>query len=274
MEPNPIAEKNRASWEDYSDKYLAYNHSAQRLEPIHTNPAKAFHSITWQLLNKYIPDFSNLHICVPSRGDNHAVFAFALLGAQVTSCDISEKQLKGAAAVAKAWRLEERIRFCKADTMTLAELGDNTFDLVYTSNGVHVWLNDLPAMYHNIFRILKPGGFSILYEIHPFQRPFGPNLAVKQPYDHVGPHEDEFNITFSWRIQDFINAIAGSGLHLLEMAEMFDEKDYDAPFFIKNEDILNGVRATREEVDRMYDWRTNPEMALPQWMCMVNRKLS
>jgi len=29
-------------------------------------------------------------ICVPSSGDNHVVFAFALLGAKVTSCDIAE----------------------------------------------------------------------------------------------------------------------------------------------------------------------------------------
>lgn len=269
---NPIVEKNRASWEDYSAKYLAYNHDMRVLRPILEAPAKAFHPAVWQLLTQYIPDFSDLRICVPSSGDNHAVFAFALLGAKVTSCDISSSQLQGAKSAAEALGLQDNIRFVQADTMTLAPLSDNTFDLVYTSNGVHVWLNDLPAMYRNIHRILKSSGLNILYEIHPFQRPFGPRLTVKQPYDAIGPHEDEFNITFAWRLQDFLNAICKSGLYLLEMAEMFDEKDYDAPFFLKNEDIINGVRASREEVDRMYDWRTNPEMAIPQWMCMVSRK--
>ena len=53
---------------------------------------------------------------------------------------------------------------------------------------------------------------------------------------------------------------------------MFDEKNYDAPFFLKAEEIVNGKRVSREEVDRMYDWRQNPVMGLPAWMCLVSEK--
>ena len=272
MQENRIVLKNRQDWEQYSAKYLEYHHHDRLIQPIVQDPSKACHATVWKLLNQYAGSFSGLHICVPSSGDNHAVFAFALLGAEVTSCDISENQLRGGQSMACRLGIEDRIRFVQSDTMALESLCDAYFDMVYTSNGVHVWLNDLPAMYRNIHRSLKPGGLNVLSEIHPFQRPFGQNLQIKQPSDDIGPHEDEYTINFSWRIQDFINAITGAGLRIEEMAEMFDEKNYDAPFFLRHEEIIHGKRTAKEEVDRMYDWHTNPAMALPQWMCLVNRK--
>ena len=53
---------------------------------------------------------------------------------------------------------------------------------------------------------------------------------------------------------------------------VFDEKNYDRPFGIKNEDIIRGVRVSPEEVDRMYDWRENPAMCLPAWLCLASQK--
>ncbi|MBQ8315021.1 MAG: hypothetical protein IJ427_13000 [Lachnospiraceae bacterium] len=44
--------------------------------------------------------------------------------------------------------------------------------MVYTSNGTHTWIPDINRMYYNIFRVLKPGGYSMMYDIHPFNRPF------------------------------------------------------------------------------------------------------
>lgn len=70
-----------------------------------------------------------------------------------------------------------------------------------------------------------------------------------------------------------MNAMMHSGLHLEHFEEMFDEKDYERPFWLKTADILDGVRASRDEVDKMYDWRENPRMALPNWICLVGRKV-
>lgn len=266
-------EKNRKDWEAYSEKWAAFNHSEKILRPILENPAKAFHSKTWELIRKYIPDLKGKRICVPSSGDNLAVFAFALSGASVTSCDISENQLAYAKQIAARERLSGSIEFICADTMKLDGIHDDEYDLVYTSNGVHVWLDDLPSMYANIHRILKKGGLNILYEIHPYLRPFNENLQIAKPYDETGPFEDETTINFHWRLQDIMNAMMHSGLHLEHLEEMFDEKDYEQPFWLKTEDIINGVRASREEVDKMYDWRENPRMALPNWICLVGRKM-
>ena len=270
---NEVVEKNRKDWDAYSEKWAAFNHSEKILRPVFDNPSRAFHSKTWELIRKYVPDLKGKRICVPSSGDNLAVFAFALSGASVTSCDISENQLACAKQIAAREGLDSAIEFICADTMKLDGIPDDQYDLVYTSNGVHVWLDDLPSMYANIHRILKKGGLNILYEIHPYLRPFDENLQIVKPYDATGPFEDEMTVNFHWRLQDIMNAMMHSGLHLEHFEEMFDEKDYERPFWLKTADILDGVRASRDEVDKMYDWRENPRMALPNWICLVGRKV-
>jgi len=50
-------------------------------------PQSAFHPKVFSLISKYIPDLKDKKILLPSSGDNHAAFAFALLGASVTSAD-------------------------------------------------------------------------------------------------------------------------------------------------------------------------------------------
>ena len=270
---NKVIEKNKKDWNNYSEKWAAFNHSEKILRPVLNDLSKAFHRKTWEIIQKYIPDLTGKRVCVPSSGDNLAVFAFALSGAKVTSCDISENQLAHAKEVADREGLGDSIEFICADTMKLEGIRDGEYDLVYTSNGVHVWLNDLTSMYENINRILKKGGLNIVYEIHPYLRPFNEELKIIKPYDATGPFEDDATVSFHWRLQDILNAVVHSGLHLEHFEEMFDEKDYERPFWLKTEDIINGVGVSREEVDRMYDWRENPRMALPSWFCLVGRKI-
>ena len=265
-------EKNRKNWNNYAESYGRFNHAEAILRPILDDPAKAFHPTIWELIRRSFPDFRGKRVCIPSSGDNHAVFAFALLGAHVTSCDISESQLANACRVAKREGLTDSIDFVRTDTMTLDGVDDGTYDLVYTSNGVHVWIGDLPSMYRSIYRVLKPGGINILYEIHPFHRPFGEQLKPIKPYDATGPFEDASTVTYHWRLQDILNAVMDAGLRPVHMEELFDEKNYDRPFGIKNEDIIRGVRVSPEEVDRMYDWRENPAMCLPAWLCLASQK--
>ncbi len=223
-------------------------------------------------LKKYVPDIRGKRICVPSSGDNLAVFAFVMMGAQVTSCDISENQLMNAERIAKDRGWDQAIEFVCTDTMELDGVADNAYDFVYTSNGVHVWINDLLGMYHNIVRIMKPGGTYMLYEIHPFLRPLNDQARIKKPYDAVGPFESDADITYDWRVMDIMNAMLNAGLQLAHIEEMFAEKDYERPFFIPYYKLESGVTAIPEEVDHMYDWQHNPIAALPNWMCIVAKK--
>jgi SAM-dependent methyltransferase len=264
--------KNKTSWNNGAAAYSAIHHSEKKMRRILESPKNAFHPTTWEVIEKNLPVLRGKKICVPSSGDNHAAFAFALLGAQVTSCDLSEKQLENAERVARQYGLEKSIEFSCEDTMRLDGIADNTYDLVYTSNGVHVWIDNLNGMYRNIHRIMKPGGVYILYEIHPFLRPFDDNLKVQKPYDSTGPFESDIEITYHWRIMDILNAILGSGLTVKHMEEMFDEKDYDNPFWVPCEELVKGETAAAEEVDRMYDWQVSPIAALPNWMCIAAQK--
>lgn len=266
-------EKNKLSWNLGAAKYSAKFHAPEILRRIDAQPETAFHPAMWAMLASRVPDFSGLRVCVPSSGDNHAVFAFARLGATVTSCDIAENQLENARRAASQFEWAERIVFRCEDTMALAGVEDGAYDLVYTSNGVHVWISGLDAMYTNIARALKPGGAYMMYEIHPFQRPFDDNARVIKPYDMTGPFEDEQEINYHWRLMDILNAITGAGLTIARIDEAFAQKDYDAPFWLNLDELLNGAKATREQVDAMHDWRVNPMAALPNFLCLRAEKI-
>lgn len=267
-----IVRKNQADWDDYSRAYSAYNHAEEKLAALKENPSGAFEPRVRVLLDEAFPDMRGLRVCVPSSGDNMAVFSFALLGAEVTSCDISPAQLAAAEAAAARLGLTDRIRFLQADTMALTGVEDRAYDLVYTSNGVHVWISDLLAMYRAVHRILKAGGMTVLCDVHPFQRPFDSEFRAYKAYDLVGPFEDETTVTFTWRTQDIVNAMAEAGLVIRRMEELMPQKDYDKPFFFPHERLVRGERPTREEVDRMYDVRYNPVASLPQWLCIAAEK--
>ncbi len=266
------SEKNRADWNHYANEYAKLHHADKLINRIVSEPSKAFHPTVWNHIKQYVPSLAGKRICVPSSGDNHAVFAFALLGAQVTSCDISEYQLANAYKVAEKIGVESLIEFVRADTMQMDAIRTAAYDFVYTSNGVHVWIDNLQAMYQNIYRILKPGGIYIMCDVYPYMWSFDDDANIVKPYDCTGPFESETNITFAWRIQDIVNAILEAGMQMMRFDELSAEKDYDLPFWIRNEEYEKGFRLGREEVDRMYDWKTNPLAALPNWMCIVARK--
>lgn len=131
-----VAAKNKRDWDAYAEKYDRFHHDEKFIRPLMADPSRAFHKKVWERLQRYMPDIKEKKICVPSSGDNMAVFAFALMGAYVISCDISENQLMYAQRVAEREGLAERIEFICADTMQLEGIEDTAYDLVYTSKGV------------------------------------------------------------------------------------------------------------------------------------------
>ncbi|WP_054958510.1 class I SAM-dependent methyltransferase [Paenibacillus dakarensis] len=248
------------AWNEWSDTDFAKYRSDERISRLIAHPESAFHHTTYSMIKDVYPNLEGKKICVPSSGDNHAVFAFYLMGADVTSVDISERQLENAASIAakNGWD----IQFICDDTMALNQIKSNEYDFVYTSNGVHVWINDLNAMYQNIHRILKDNGAYIMYEVHPFTRPFGNDttkLTVFKPYDSLGPFGEI--PTFTWRMQDIINAIVSSEMNIKHIEEMYAEHN---TFWFE----VSGEREkmSPEEVEKLYQWQYNPMAAFPQWL--------
>lgn len=232
-----------------------------KMEELVKEPASAFHPAVYQMINKYIPELHGKKVLLPSSGDNHAAFAFALLGAEVTSTDISERQLEFAQEIADKKNLN--IRFICDDTTQLSSIEDGSFDLVYTSNGTHTWIADIATMYKNIYRVLKTGGLSIMFDIHPFNRPFTgepwKEPQIRKPYEQIMPN-------CHWRVQDFVNAMIQARLSIKEMEEL---QAVNASFWFSYEEL---IKQDKEKSAKINNWKYNPMAALPAWISIVAQK--
>jgi SAM-dependent methyltransferase len=251
----------KTSWNQWSETWYKRYRTDEEIAKIIKHPESAFHHTTFAMIQKAFPNLQGKRICVPSSGDNHAVFAFHLMGAKVTSSDISERQLDNAANIAHkhGWDIE----FIWDDTMKLSKIKSDEYDFVYTSNGVHVWINDLNSMYNNIHRILKSNGAYIMFDIHPFTRPFGKDtekITVVKPYDSTGPFGEV--PTYNWRMQDIMNAVISSGLNMNHMEEMYAE---DGTFWVDESSNVPDTRSN-QELDKLCKWESHPLAAIPQWL--------
>ena len=108
--------------------------------------------------------------------------------------------------------------------MDLKPLCDRKFDLVCSTNGFFVWIADLRAVFEEIFRILKPGGHYVFYDVHPFQRPWkdgNRSIEVGKPYWQTGPLRDEKEGTFefNWTLGELMNPLADTGFVLGRILE-------------------------------------------------------
>jgi len=257
-------------WNTWSDTWYQRYRTDEAIATIIQNPETAFHRTTYRMINRVLPNLHGKRVCVPSSGDNHAVFAFHLMGASVTSVDLSERQLENSASIAHkhGWDIE----FVCDDTMTLSKIKSDEYDFVYTSNSVHVWINDLSSMYHNIHRILSRNGIYILFEVHPFTRPFGGDtakLTVTRPYDSTGPVIIDNVPRYTWRMQDIMNAMISSGLTMKHIEELYAE---DGSFWI-DESVEGEVTHSPQELELLCNWQSNPLAALPQWLSIQATKM-
>ena len=263
-------EKTQAEWDACSDEYFDGSDRPLAIEQIKQDPFFAFPRETRGMLQEAFPDLKGKKVLVPSCGNGYAVYAFHLLGAEVGASDLSSQMLKNAKrdAEARGWDIE----FIQADSMTLEGIPDGEFDLIHTSNGAHVWIGDLPMMYGNFKRVLKPGGSFIFFETHPFHRPFGDTgfkgfkrVIVKKPYTDTRGGEIEYH----WRVQDFMRALLHSGFRVNDFQELMPHEDDHYGYmwhYSSYEERVNDKYAR-------YDWRKNPMAALPAWLAIRATKL-
>ena len=262
MDRDERIETIKAWWNTTSDSdWYRSLRTEEQITRLNENPESAFHPAVYELIRKYLPDLKGLRILLPSSGDNHVAFALAVMGAQVTSADISERQLENAAEIAN--RLHLDIEFVCDNTMKLSRIPDSAFDMAYTSNGTLSWIDDPDSMNRNICRVLKPGGYAVLYDMHPFNRPFS-GEAFKEPrivksYQDVLPD-------LHWRLQDIVNSQIRSGLTVCEMAEL---PALDASFWFSYDELRE---KSLPELEGINDWTRNPLAALPAWLALVSKK--
>lgn len=252
-----LKEKIIADWNKGSDKWFADIDFKDVFKIIKNDPYKGFPHKVSEIIKTNLPDLKGLNVCVPSCGDSIAAFSFALLGANVTATDISYKQIENAKIISKNEKIN--VDFFVCDSMEMDLFSDEIFDIVYTSNGVHVWIDDLCKMYSNFHRILKQNASYILFDTHPFNRPIKKYdssglFKLTKPYEDIGPHGEVPN--FHWRIQDYVNALSDSGFLIRKMEEFHSIID-DIPAF-------NYLFDEEDKDMHNFDWKINPQAGLPQ----------
>ena len=261
---NKFHEANRRYWDNSAPEWHEEDKNDWR-ECVR-DPSFAFEGHAFEFIQEFIGDLKDKRVCIVGSGDNHAAFALASLGAEVTSIDISGPRLKLAAQRAESLGL--KIRFVCHDAASLKTVKSAQFDLVCSTNGFFVWISGLSAVFSEVNRILKPGGFYIFYDIHPFMRPWKEQAAIEmqKPYAATGPFKsgdsgrDVYN--FHWTISDIINSLLQNGLVLCRMME--DTARY--PRFWTGHSIGHGGDSV------LLDWHQNPRAGLPAWLTVACQK--
>jgi ubiquinone/menaquinone biosynthesis C-methylase UbiE len=265
-----MSEMNKANqryWDAMAPDWRALRDEDQLWRECPRYPELAFDGEALAMIRQYAGDLHSKQACVIGSGDNYAAFALAGMGAHVTSADISAQQL--AVAQERAALLGMDIAFLRADATELEGIRENEFDLVCSSNGFFVWIAEPAKVFYQVYRILKPGGVYIFYDVHAFLRPWKDQVApleMEQPYTATGPFECEghghANYQFHWRISDLINPLLDAGLVLRQVAE---SPAKDARFW-------EGSSYTPEADQQLLDWKHNPRAGLPAWLTVAAQK--
>ncbi len=278
-------EANRIRWEHAASRYEDWRGDGWRR--CLDEPTLGLERNTLQLIDRFVGSLSGKRVCVLASGDNYSAFALAGLGAHVTSVDFSQEQLNIATERAKELGLE--IEFIQADVTEPTPIKANQFDFVCSTNGVMVWIATPRKYYTEVYRILKPNGVFISYDIHPFQRPWNDYpepFQMEKTYFETGPIESQYDpdsveshtqydegpsekhsnllpvFNFHWTISDLLNAIIKSGLELQYIEE---ELDTNPAFW--HDPVDQKVSDTNPT-----DWQQNPRVGLPAWLTLVAQK--
>jgi len=161
-------------------------------------------------------------------GTGESTAELANLGALVTGVDLSQE------AVEVARERWPEIAWVQGDVHALpSELTRSRFDLVYTAQGVLVWLQDLDRWAAGIARALRSGGDFLLYEEHPVAMCIDPALRWREDYfdesisvnvgwehfDLPGPAASEEKHERFWRLGQVVTAVARAGLVVRQLEE-------------------------------------------------------
>ncbi|NLD72162.1 MAG: class I SAM-dependent methyltransferase [Chloroflexi bacterium] len=261
-----MRQANRRHWDAASEGWEGLRDQDQLWRVCIEEPSVAFVGDALQMIGECCGDLGGQRVCVVGSGDNYAAFALAGMGARVTSTDISTRQLQAAARRAAILGLD--IEFVRCDAVGLDPLADSAYDLVCSTNGFWVWIDEPHRVFCAVSRVLKPGGHYVMYDVHPFQRPWRDQTAIEmvKPYWATGPfvqaEKGRRTYEFHWTLADIVNSLLEAGLVLRRVAESGakDSRFWEGPTYAPGTD------------DSLLDWRTNPRAGLPSWLTLAAQR--
>ena len=259
-----ISQSNQSYWDALASSWQSLRDQDQLWRKCPQQPELAFEGEALLLIHKFVGSLQGRQVLVIGSGDNYVAFTLAELGAQVTSSDISSRQLD--VARQRAGQLGLKIEFVHADAANLEGIQDNSFDLVCSSNG---FLSGLPIRVRFSEKCSECSSLagSVFSTISiPLCAP-GKNLlsplAMEKPYSETGPLEEQDNgetsYKFHWRLSDLFNPMFDAGLVLRQIAE---SPAKDARFW-------EGHAYTPGHDQSLLDWHINPRAGLPVWLTVA-----
>jgi len=162
-------------------------------------------------------------------------------GATGVGFDISDEFIAEASAIAKSANLN--CRFVRANIYDLDTEYDNTFNLILFTAGALTWFHDLGRLFELVGRMLKPEGYLVIYEIHPFTNLLAwkdePVYEATNPYkivykyfrdtpwvdnngaDYIGKttYKSKTFTSFAHKLSDIITAICSNEITIKEFTE-------------------------------------------------------
>lgn len=143
--------------------------------------------------------------------------------------DISDEVIKEADELKTISELNAE--FVRTDVYDIEEKYYNRFDLVYLSIGGLGWLPDLKLAFEKIISLIKPNGYLVIYDVHPFYYMLA--FSDEDGYDPECPEKPVFSYfrTEPW--------VGNDGIDYIGKTSYKSKTNYD--FTIKMSDIVNGV---------------------------------
>lgn len=159
--------------------------------------------------------------------------SMARMGAKVTGIDLSDKAIDAAKGLSEELGVEAR--FIQGNVYDTSELiGDEQFDIVFSTYGTICWIPDLDPWAALVARHLKPGGMLILAEFHPTYMMFDfDTMKMDFSYFNVAPIIEEptgsyadanvkltaKEISWNHNIGEIMTALLKAGLQIADFTE-------------------------------------------------------
>lgn len=133
-------------------------------------------------------------------------------GKNITSVDLSEEMLK----IAETRISSSKVQFRQADINLPWSFAEGRYDLVAFSL-VLEHIENLDHIFSEVTKVLTPGGYVYVGELHPFKQYMG----TKARFDT----EEGRNIVqcYDHHVSDFVSSAKKSGLQWIDLCEYFDD---------------------------------------------------
>lgn len=133
-------------------------------------------------------------------------------GAHVTGINIDKDQLQQATQYAKDTGLSHLLDFREANYNKRLPFDDGHFDAVYYVQVIGGYGTDLKALFKEVARVLKPGGFAA-FEDYIVLPKYNPNDALHKRY--VQKSKAVLGVVHYYEDKEFTDALTGAGLEII-----------------------------------------------------------